>query len=54
MYLARELIGLADPFIVTSEYAAEVARLDARPEDRGRVVVCPYAYPAPVARPAGR
>jgi glycosyltransferase involved in cell wall biosynthesis len=54
VYLARELIGLANPFIVTSEYAAEVARLDARPEDRGRVVVCPYAYPAPVPRPAGR
>jgi glycosyltransferase involved in cell wall biosynthesis len=54
VYLARELIGLADPFIVTSEYAAELARLDARPEDRGRVVVCPYAYPAPVPRPPGR
>ncbi len=54
VYLARELIGLADPFIVTSEYAAEVARREARPEDRGRVVVCPYAYPPPVPRPAGR
>ncbi len=53
VFMARELIGLADPFIVTSEYAAELARLDARPEDRGRVVVCPYAYPPPVPRPDG-
>ena len=54
VYLARELIGLADPFIVTSEYAAEVARQEARPGDRGRVVVCPYAYPPAAPRPAGR
>jgi glycosyltransferase involved in cell wall biosynthesis len=54
IFLARELIGLADPFIVTSEYAAELARLDARPGDRGRVVVCPYVYPAPVPRPPDR
>ena len=53
VYLARELVGLADPFIVTSEYAAEMARADARPEDRGRVVVCPYAYPPPVSRVPG-
>jgi glycosyltransferase involved in cell wall biosynthesis len=53
VFLARELIGLADPFIVTSEYAAELARLDARPEDRAHVVVCPYAYPPPVRRQPG-
>ncbi len=53
VYLARELVGLADPFIVTSEYAAELARADARPEDRGRVVVCPYAYPPPLPREPG-
>ncbi len=53
VYLARELIGLADPFIVTSEFAAGLARSDARPEDRGRVVVCPYAYPAAVPRSPG-
>jgi len=53
VFMARELIGLADPFIVTSEYAADLARLEARPEDRDRVTVCPYAYPPPVPRPAG-
>jgi len=53
VYLARELIGLADPFIVTSEFAAGLARRDARPEDRGRIVVCPYAYPAAVPRSPG-
>jgi glycosyltransferase involved in cell wall biosynthesis len=49
-YMARELIGLSDRFIVTSTVAAELAVLDARPEDRHRVVVCPYAYPGPVGR----
>ncbi len=44
-FMARELIGLSDRFIVTSTVAAELAVLDARPEDRHRVVVCPYAYP---------
>jgi len=53
VYLARELIGLAHPFIVTSEFAADLARRDARPEDRGRVTVCPYAYPPPVPRRLG-
>ena len=53
VFMARELIGLADPFIVTSEFAADLARLDARPEDRGRVTVCPYAYPPPVPRRPG-
>jgi glycosyltransferase involved in cell wall biosynthesis len=53
VFLARELIGLADPFIVTSEFAADLARMDARPEDRGRVTVCPYAYPPPVPRRPG-
>ena len=51
VYLARELIGLADPFIVTSDFAAGLARRDARPEDRGRIVVCPYAYPPVAPRP---
>jgi len=51
VYLARELIGLARPFIVTSEFAADLARGDARPEDRGRVVVAPFAYPPPAPRP---
>jgi glycosyltransferase involved in cell wall biosynthesis len=49
-YMARELIGLSDRFIVTSTVAAELAVLDARPEDRHRVIVCPYAYPRPVGR----
>ena len=51
--MARELIGLADPFIVTSEFAADLARRDARAEDRGRVTVCPYAYPPAVPRRPG-
>jgi glycosyltransferase involved in cell wall biosynthesis len=50
VYLARELIGLARPFVVTSEFAAELARGDARPGDRGNVVVSPFAYPPAVPR----
>jgi len=52
VYLARELIGLARPFIVTSEFAAELARSEARPGDRDNVVVSPFAYPSPRPRPA--
>ncbi len=50
VYLARELIGLARPFIVTSDFAADLARGDARPEDRGNIAVSPFAYPAPTPR----
>jgi glycosyltransferase involved in cell wall biosynthesis len=50
VYMAKELIGLGRPFIVTSEFAAELARDDARPGDGDRIRVCPYAYPAPVVR----
>ncbi len=50
VYLARELIDLARPFLVTSEFAADVARREARPEDAGNVLVSPFAYPAPVLR----
>jgi glycosyltransferase involved in cell wall biosynthesis len=53
LLMAREIIGLSDMFLVTSEYAAELARSDARPEDQDRVAVLPYAYP-PVADPADR
>ena len=50
VYLARELIGLARPFIVTSEFAADLARGEARVEDRGNIVVSPFAYPPPTPR----
>jgi glycosyltransferase involved in cell wall biosynthesis len=50
VYMAKELIGLGRPFIVTSEFAAELARRDAWPEDADSIRVCPYAYPDPVVR----
>ena len=50
VYLARELIGLARPFIVTSEFAGDLARDEARPEDGGNVVVSPFAYPPAAPR----
>jgi glycosyltransferase involved in cell wall biosynthesis len=50
LLMAREVIGLAQPFLTTSEYAAALARSDARPQDAERVGVLPYAYPAVVDR----
>ena len=51
VFMAGELVALSQRFLVTSEFAAEVARLDARPEDRGKVQVCPFSYPDVVRRP---
>ena len=48
IFMARELIAIASHFVVTSEFAGELARLDARESDRDKVLVCPFAYPDPV------
>ena len=50
--MAREAIGCSGRFLVTSEHAAAMARLDAAPGDAGRVGVFPLAYPAVVHRHA--
>jgi glycosyltransferase involved in cell wall biosynthesis len=54
--MARDAIAASSVFLTTSDFAAELARLDARPEHRDRVRSVPFAIadgPAP-ARRAGR
>ena len=41
--LAREVIGLAERFLTTSEFAAGMAGGDARPDDRSRIQAVPFA-----------
>ena len=41
--LARDVIAASTRFATTSTFAAELARLDARPEHRHRVVTIPFA-----------
>jgi len=48
--MAREIVTLADRFLVTSEFAAELARLDVPPADAAKVEVVPFGYPAPAVR----
>ena len=47
IYMAREAIALADRYLVHSEYAAQVARLDAAPGDAGKVEIIQYLFPDP-------
>ena len=49
VYMARELISASEGFLVHSEFAAGLARLDAEPAGRSRVDVLPFALPDPVA-----
>lgn len=48
LLLAREVIGLADRFLVTSEAAARLARVEAGPSLAGRVGVLPFAIEPPL------
>lgn len=43
IYMAQEAIARSQRFVVHSEHAARLARLDALPGDAGRVDVIPYA-----------
>jgi glycosyltransferase involved in cell wall biosynthesis len=53
IYMAREVIGLADRYLVHSDYAAQVARLDAAPDDERKIERIKFLYPDPgVARRA--
>ncbi len=49
--MARDVIAGAARFLTTSAFAAELARLDARPEDRDRVGFVPFAV-GPTVEPA--
>jgi glycosyltransferase involved in cell wall biosynthesis len=52
--MARDVIGRAEHFAVMSEFAARLARLEARPADTDRIVIVPFGMPPsrPDARPA--
>jgi glycosyltransferase involved in cell wall biosynthesis len=45
--MAREAIAHSNAFLVHSDHAAQLARLDAAPEDEHKVEVIPFRYPAP-------
>jgi glycosyltransferase involved in cell wall biosynthesis len=45
--LVREMIARSTRFLVHSEYAAGLARLDARASDAGKVSVVSFGYPLP-------
>jgi glycosyltransferase involved in cell wall biosynthesis len=47
VYMAQEAIALSQRFLVHSEYAAQVARLDALPDDEKKVEVLGFACPDP-------
>jgi glycosyltransferase involved in cell wall biosynthesis len=55
--MARDAIAACSVFLTTSDFAATLARLDARPEHRDRVRSIPFALsdaPSPPARREGR
>jgi glycosyltransferase involved in cell wall biosynthesis len=54
IYMAREAIGLADRYLVHSDYAAQVAMLDAAPGDEQKVEWIQYRFPDPSELPRAR
>ena len=52
--MAREAIGASDQFLVTSNFAAALARIDARPADTDKVAVVPFALRLPQGWPPDR
>lgn len=51
--MAREVIGLAERYLVSSEGALSLAALDAAPGDSGKLAVLPFAAEPPVAGRSG-
>ena len=55
LLMARDVIAASTRFLTTSAFAAELARLDARPEHRDRIASIPFAVrDVASARPAAR
>ncbi len=50
--MAREAIAASTAFLVTSTEAADLARLDARPEDAAKIAVLPFAIEDPASHRA--
>jgi len=46
VFMARDVIAHSDRYLATSAFAAELARLDARAEDRHRIGVLPFSVGA--------
>lgn len=51
IWMARDVVGASRRFLTTSPFAAELARLDARPEHRHRIGTTPFAI-GPAVDPA--
>ncbi len=49
--MSRDIIGQSDRFLVAFEYAADIARCEARAEDLERIGILPFACPPPSALP---
>jgi glycosyltransferase involved in cell wall biosynthesis len=54
IYMAREVIGLADRYLVHSDYAAQIAILDAAPGDERKVERIQFRFPEPGELPRAR
>ena len=54
VYMAREVIGHSEQFLVHSRYAAQLARLDAAPGDDAKVETLGFGFPDPRQFPAAR
>jgi glycosyltransferase involved in cell wall biosynthesis len=54
VYMAREVLALADRYLVHSRYARHIARLDAHAEDAEKVRLLDFAFPDPSDFPRRR
>jgi len=54
IYMAQEAMGLADRYLVHSDHAAQIARLDAAPGDDAKVEVIDFRFPDPDEVPRAR
>jgi glycosyltransferase involved in cell wall biosynthesis len=54
IFMAREAISLSEAFLVHSRHAAQLAWLDAAPEDRHKIEVIPYGMRPPRGRASDR
>jgi glycosyltransferase involved in cell wall biosynthesis len=54
IYMAREVIGLADRYLVHSDYAAQIAMLDSAPGDERKVERIQFRFPDPDEAPQAR
>jgi glycosyltransferase involved in cell wall biosynthesis len=51
IFMARDVLEQSEQFLVHSQYAAQLARFDARPGDVAKIGVIPFGVHPPAARP---